>query len=553
MKPIFDINIKKIREENNEKIDNKIKDIKNENLTYNEKLIQVLEEEKTTKYEIPLNEKYHIDIKEIQEEWENDIQKKIEEINNPDLSYYQKRIIVLSELKTKTYIIERENKENESDSNDECYSPSSSTNSFSNKTIEKEILYDDGISIKEMKTPKFNIDIGYFIEQKEKIILEKMRKINKSNLNDLEKRIETLKSERNTIINLGKYKKFDKINILNLYDEEEKRIQEKMKKKNYKLSEEEKREEVLKEEKSTEVYNKYNPIYNTCNINEPDISLNNLNEAPNITKLNLSKFDNDISLNETADKSKLDLSSLNLEVNNKNLNLNKSNNISLNKTLDKSDSFSIDDMYLSNLNISNYNFIENSNNSFLKNEQKEKSFNSIKTKFYIKNKLYDIILLKEQSNNIKMAEKYKINDSYYCFAYPNDLNTYYITESAFLLDQKKDYSLYNNIKINNNINKELGLYFCGNKIKFKTKKGIEIEKICRPNEFICKECMELNKGEYFIRKDYLININGRIAKINKEKYHCFGHFLVGNLINDCINKFSCAACKILDSISDYYI
>ena len=65
--------------------------------------------------------------------------------------------------------------------------------------------------------------------------------------------------------------------------------------------------------------------------------------------------------------------------------------------------------------------------------------------------------------------------------------------------------------------------------------------------------MEKNKKMYNIQSKYLININGRVAKMNKGKYHCFGHFSVGNQIEDCISKFSCKACKNLDTLSNYYI
>ena len=64
--------------------------------------------------------------------------------------------------------------------------------------------------------------------------------------------------------------------------------------------------------------------------------------------------------------------------------------------------------------------------------------------------------------------------------------------------------------------------------------------------------MKNNKEIYNIKKNYLININGRVAKINKGKYHCFGHFLVGNQIEDCISKFTCKACKLLQIYSEYY-
>ena len=65
--------------------------------------------------------------------------------------------------------------------------------------------------------------------------------------------------------------------------------------------------------------------------------------------------------------------------------------------------------------------------------------------------------------------------------------------------------------------------------------------------------MEINKKHYNIKKSYLINIYGRVAKINKGGYHCFGHFLLGNQIEQCISKFSCNGCKVLDLYSKYFL
>ena len=64
--------------------------------------------------------------------------------------------------------------------------------------------------------------------------------------------------------------------------------------------------------------------------------------------------------------------------------------------------------------------------------------------------------------------------------------------------------------------------------------------------------MGINKKRYNIKNNYLINIKGRVAKINKGSYHCFGHFLCGIQIEDCVSKFSCEACKMLDLYSSYY-
>ena len=70
---------------------------------------------------------------------------------------------------------------------------------------------------------------------------------------------------------------------------------------------------------------------------------------------------------------------------------------------------------------------------------------------------------------------------------------------------------------------------------------------------MCKKCMEINKKHYNIKNKYLININGRVAKINKGSFHCFGHYLIGNQIEQCISTFSCKACKLLDFCSKYFL
>ena len=383
-KPSYNLELDKIRDEKKENIEKKILEINNPNLTYNEKLIQVLNEEKTNIYDTNFLKKYHIKTKEIQEEWENEIQKRIKEIKDENLSDDDKRVIVLSELKTTEYVIEK---------NEEA---------------------------------------------------EEVSKVEKN----------------------------------------------------------EEAEEVSKVEKNEKVYNK--------------------NKDDNI---------NNSSLNKTAETS--------------NLSLSKVDDLSL-----------VDDINQSYLNLSNIfdkNFTENSNNSTLDNENKkeEKKFNSLKEAFYYEQKLFDILLNIKSQNVETVKNKYRIKE-YYSFVYPNDLKTYYITESGYLLDHKIEYGLNNDIKINESRkNESLGLFFCGKKIN----EGIKEEKKCSPNEFICKDCMKLNKEIYYINKtnDYLININGRVAKMHKGKYHCFGHFLFDREIKDCINKFSCKACKMLDSIKDYYI
>ena len=98
---------------------------------------------------------------------------------------------------------------------------------------------------------------------------------------------------------------------------------------------------------------------------------------------------------------------------------------------------------------------------------------------------------------------------------------------------------------------KLGLYFCGKKVEINLENEKQLKKCC-PNEFICKSCMDINKKKYNLGDKFLINIKGRVSKINKGNYHCFGKFFCRNQIEDCISKFSCEACRILDLYSKYY-
>ena len=179
--------------------------------------------------------------------------------------------------------------------------------------------------------------------------------------------------------------------------------------------------------------------------------------------------------------------------------------------------------------------------------------NSMRSNFYVKYNLYHNII----NNNLYYPSKYKINDKYFGLLYPNELISYGFIQSGFLTKAQNiiDSNNSNDIDFKNSkYNKILGLYFCGKNIELNIGKEIHI-KICAPNEFICKECMEINKKKYNLKQNFLININGRVAKLNKGSFHCFGHFLCynkENQIEDCIFKFSCKACKLLDEYANYY-
>lgn len=181
----------------------------------------------------------------------------------------------------------------------------------------------------------------------------------------------------------------------------------------------------------------------------------------------------------------------------------------------------------------------------------ENQFNSLRSSFYEKHKLYDNPL-SQNYKEYNFPPKYKITETYSCFLYKNELITFPICISGFLLKEENKNILFASIQDNESKYIEsLGLYFCGKNIEIKIENGIETKK-CMANEFICKKCIGINRILYNIKSKYLININGRVSKKNKGKYHCFGHFLIDNIVEDCISKFSCKACKILDKFSNYY-
>ena len=224
--------------------------------------------------------------------------------------------------------------------------------------------------------------------------------------------------------------------------------------------------------------------------------------------------------------------------------------------------------YNSNINNSFHNYSDISNSTFCKTKSlinaqnsnsisiieqpKENKFNSLKTNFYIKNKLYDIPLY-EVYNNFSIPTKYTINSELYAFLYPNQIMTYIIVISGLLKTEKiKIYPKIPEIK-ESKFKQNLGLFFCEKKIEVENENENKKEiKICSPNIFICKECQQINKQLYNIRNKYLINIYGRVSKLNKGSFHCFGHFLVGNQIEDCINRFCCKGCEMINLYSKYF-
>ena len=164
-----------------------------------------------------------------------------------------------------------------------------------------------------------------------------------------------------------------------------------------------------------------------------------------------------------------------------------------------------------------------------------------KKNYWLQYKLYDI----KQFENLKYPILFPIKEEIYSYFYYNELTTsHYIQSIQF----GEEYSINNDIVIDDNYNISLGLFFCGKEIILENN---EIKKCC-PNEMICRECMEKNKKRYKLENRYSININGRAAKKHNNNFHCFGHFIIGRQIENCVGKFSCEACKLLDKYEKYY-
>jgi hypothetical protein len=459
---------------------------------------------------------FKISIGSIKDSIENNIQNNIKKNNNPNISDYEKRIDFLKSEETTTIneipkkIDEIYEKDNNKNNEIKIY------NNNSNLINEKD-LEDENQKCNEEKS--YSTDYSSFINSSQ---------INNSNLDNTIK-----KSKQPNDFN---------IDIDRLNNESEMNIQEKIKDiKDPNLSEYEKRKKVLQELKTITVdirdnMNEYHIDINKIKEKEQENIKENINKDPNSSLNEYQKIE------KYCKDSKTTTNNIDKKTSNESYNDLSYSSINYNNNSSISQEDTRNTTYLEQSQIENEDKKEE--------KKEEKRFNITRANFYIKYSLYDLIPNQEESNII-IPEKYKIDDKLSSFLYPDDYNTFYFTKCRKLGEEKIINDLDNEETKFTKFNNSLGLYFCGKEIKIEN----EIKK-CAPNEFICKECMGVNKKKYNIKNDCLININGRVAKINEGSYHCFGHFLCGskgNQIEDCISKYSCKACKMLDLYSKYYL
>jgi hypothetical protein len=454
---------------------------------------------------------FNINISHIREKEKKEILNNDKSPNRQNKTFLQKEflfrkqektssnIIPLSKNKNKKYIKYNcinivEGKEQEKDGMKYSYiEPERSiSTAFCSIINNSELLISSNNELNKSQTSKEYIDINSIRNEEEQRIIEEMKKIKDPNLNDYQKRKKVLERDF-TLTQDFRISRFE-INIEKIKKENEKNYNEKINFNdiNY-LNNYEKREKIIKDEKTTT-----NDLKKDL-MNPDDNHINN-NDDTNFN-YDYSYFSQEQS---TRDETKSIISQNN-----------------------------------------------SSTQEFEENKQVEKIFNSTKQKFYKKNKLYDLPLYEEKDIEKikKFPEIYRIDQDNYAFLYLNDKTTNFITKSAFISEKKHFTKLSEKDIENRKYYDDLGLYFCEKEVIFKNEKT---KKRCCPNEFICKSCMDINKKRYNIKNNYLINIKGRVAKINKGSYHCFGHFLCGNQIEDCISKFSCDACKMMDFYSSYY-
>ena len=156
-------------------------------------------------------------------------------------------------------------------------------------------------------------------------------------------------------------------------------------------------------------------------------------------------------------------------------------------------------------------------------------------------KLYDI----KQNIYLDNLPLKKIDEEKFVYLYKNKLITYYFIKSIRF---GEEYNINNDIITDDKYEESYGLFFCGKQIELDN----EENKKCCPHDMMCIYCMNKNKKRYKLQSKYAININGRAAKKYNELFHCFGLFLVGNQYENCVGKFSCEACKLLDKYKKYY-
>jgi len=343
---------------------------------------------------------------------------------------------------------------------------------------------------------------------------------------------------------------FQEIDFKNVRDEQEKKIQEKMKLIKGDYTESEKRDMVLMELKTT-----------TCYLDENQESKKKIDieKIKEKEEMEINKKIDEINSNESYYDKKLSVlneistkkSYLNQEEINKYFEKNqkiKSDILNEEKKVSDDNSTSNQTSESTYLNFQDESNSANSTQATsICEKSKEKGLRIIeindgRKNFYKKINCSDILLEKTNENSF-LPSKGNIDDKHSIYIYDDNLESFPVIQS----------NLLNTSELGKNINFGEPLDFCGKKVKLKGE--MEIRE-CAPNNFMCKECMEKNKMKYNLPEKLLIGINGRVAGINSKdnKIHCIGTFKFDkNDLRTCATKFTCKSCQILNSLKNYYL
>ena len=353
---------------------------------------------------------FRLDINKHRQIEEKQIKNKIQQ-NTKNIANYEKRIEAIKFNESTTDIVEQ------NQNNHDIYGKDNKNqNDVNNKLLfeknnEDKTLYStvhNHNNEKQKNKKIFHIDINKIKEEGKQIINEKIKHI-KENLTDYQKQkkvLQELKTKTNDIRDKEIY-----IDVHQIREKDENNINDKIDKNKNKIPNEyEKRKIAINEDESSTDYVKEK---------KTDVS-NSFNQA---------------NISSTFEGSTLDSSKIENSQNSYELNQNQNQNQSQNPERPQ------------------------------KEKKEEKKFNIARSQYYMKHKLYDMPYY-EQKSDIKMPDKYTINEDekFFGYLYPDNYSTYCIIKSKYL-GEDKIINEDNNKEINSKLDDLRRLYFCGKEIK----------------------------------------------------------------------------------------
>ena len=119
-----------------------------------------------------------------------------------------------------------------------------------------------------------------------------------------------------------------------------------------------------------------------------------------------------------------------------------------------------------------------------------------------------------------------------------------------------NYEVVEKNNVQNLLNKEYDLVFCKNKNQINNK-------VCKPGNELCFNCMKINQAYHGLKKHYLINCAGRVCTYGKGTFHCRCQF-EKDMIHESGRPYSynyickdknnvCSACQNMNKLIKKYL